>query len=202
MQNLGDLKAAIVDGMFGRADIEPVAQKFVDLCHADLNLVLRTRRQLTSQTLVLDADGKTPLPDDYLQYREVVALLNPVRVLEYVVPTYGDWAYPYDFADLPRVFTIDGPSIVVRPKTTADIRFEYWAQIPAMVQETDTNWLMQKHPGIYLYGALKHANIDIDNETRALKMAALQSSLIDAVTNDDRLAMYSKARAHISRRGP
>lgn len=202
IQTLGDLKSSICDWMFDRQDLATVAGDLVTLCQADLNRVLRTRRQLTSVTLALDSDGQADIPADYLQFREVAAVLNPRRVLDSVAPTYQDWAYPYDFADLPAVFTISGAKLIVRPKTSADISFEYWAKLPEMVEETDTNWLLMEHPGIYLYGCLKHANIFIGKQDRADLMANAQAGMIDALVSDDRLGMYSRASARASRRGP
>ncbi|BCH22462.1 phage adaptor protein [Mesorhizobium sp. L-8-3] len=202
IQTLGDLKASIADWMFDRQDLAAVAGDFVTLCQADLNRVLRTRRQLTSATLTLGSDGEADIPADYLQFREVTAILNPRRVLEFVAPTYRDWAYPYKFADLPNVFTISGAKLIVRPKTSADIGFEYWAKLPEMVDETDSNWLLQEHPGLYLYGCLKHASIYIGNQGRADTMANAQAGLIDVLVADDRLGVYSRASARMSRRGP
>lgn len=202
LQNLGDLKSSIADWMFDRQDLATVAGDFVTLCQAELNRVLRTRRQLTNVMLMLDADGQADIPADYLQFREVAALTNPKRVLEFVAPTYQDWAYPYEFSDLPSVFTISGAKLIIRPKTSSDIGVEYWARLPELADESDSNWLLQEHPGIYLYGCLKHASIYIGNQARADTMANAQAGLIDTLVADDRLGMYSRARAHASRRGP
>lgn len=202
IQTLGDLKSSIADWMFDRQDLATVAADFVTLCQADLNRVLRTRRQLANVTLTLDADGQADIPADYLQFREVAAILNPRRVLEFVAPTYQDWAYPYEFADLPSAFTISGTKLTVRPRTSSDISFEYWAKLPEMVEATDTNWLLAEHPGVYLYGCLKHASVYIGNQARADMMANAQAALLDALVADDRLGMYSRAGTRMSRRGP
>lgn len=202
IQTLGDLKSSIRDWMYDRADLVPVIPDFIALAQADLDRVLRLRRQIKTATLALDSNGAAALPSDYAQYREAVALTNPKRVLEFVAPTWADWAHPFDEAGLPRVFTIDGPSLIVRPKTQADVSLQYWAKLPALAADNDTNWLLQEHPGIYLYSALKHACIYIGDPERGQQMAGLAAGLVEALVNEDRVGMYAKAGARISRRGP
>lgn len=201
IQNLGDLKAEILSWMFDRQDLATQNGSFVTLCEADLNRVLRTRRQLATETLTLDAGGHADLPDDYLQFREVTALTNPKRVLSLVAPSSRDKEFPYPQSGLPSVFTIDGSTITVMPFTESDIRLDYWAKLPPLVEDADTNWLLEEHPGVYLYGALKHACIFIGNEQRASTMGNMFNGLLDAVMSENTLAMYSRASARV-RRGP
>lgn len=198
IKNLGDLKAAILEWMYDRQDLASQNGSFVDLCHADLNRVLRTRRQLKSVTITADGNGTYPVPDDYLQFREVAALSNPRRVLSLVAPTYRDKAYPYPQAGCPSVFTIDGGTITVMPSTSSDIGMEYWAKLPALSEDTDSNWLLEENPGVYLYGALKHACIFIGDQQRAATMGSMFNGLVDAIMGDDRSAMYSRAGARVS----
>lgn len=197
IQNLADLRAAIQDWMYDRPDMAGACGAIIDLCHADLNKVLRTRRQLTDVTLVLDANGQADLPDDYQQFRQVASLSNPIRVLKFVVPDYRDYEHPFTASGLASDFSIDGNQITVRPNSTNDIRLTYWAKIPALVNDDDTNWLLQSDPGIYLYGSLKHAGIYMGDDQRTATVGAMFNGLLDALVREDNNAMYSSGRMRI-----
>lgn len=198
LSSYGDLKASIQSWMFDRTDLAPQAGDFISLCEAELNRILRTRRQLTIDTLVLDSDSRAALPSDYLEFRRVTALTSPRRTLDMVTPNYRDEFYPYRQSGFPDVFTIDGDGILVLPATTANIEFEYYARIPALTEAAPSNWVLSEFPNIYLYGSLKHAAIFIGDEGRMQQMGSLFSGLLDALVASEKAALWSRGNARVN----
>lgn len=198
LSSYADLKASIQAWMFDRGDLATEAGDFIALCEAELNRVLRTRRQITITTLTLDGDSRAALPADYLEFRRVTALTAPRRTLDLVAPNYRDDVYPFRHSGFPSVFTIDGDGILVLPATTADIEFEYFAKLPALSESNTTNWILEQLPNVYLYGSLKHAAIFIGDEGRTQQMGSLFSSLLDALVTSERGAMWSRGNARVN----
>ena len=197
LSSYSDLKSSIQSWMFDRSDLATEAADFVTLCEADLNRVLRTRRQLTIATLTLDANSRVALPTDYLEFRRVTAMTTPRLTLDMVTSDYRDAFYPYRESGFPAVFTIDGDGILVLPATTADIEFEYYAEIAPLPEAAPSNWLLEKFPNIYLYGSLKHAAIFIGDDGRTQAMGSMFNGLLDALVSSERGAMWSRGNARV-----
>lgn len=198
MSSYSDLKSSIQSWMFDRSDLATEADDFVALCEAEMNQVLRTRRQITITELTLDSDSRAALPDDYLEFRRVTALTSPRRTLDLVSPNYRDGAYPFRYSGYPTVFSIDGDGILVLPATTSSIEFEYYAKIAALTEANQSNWLLEQFPNLYLYGSMKHAAIFIGDEGRMQQMGSLFSGLLDALVVSDRGATMSRGNARVN----
>lgn len=198
IETFADLKTAITDFMFDRSDLAGFADNFIQLCEGDLNRVLRTRDQLTTATLTLDADSKSDLPADYLEARNAVALTTPRARLSQVAPDYIEDTYPSRQSGYPRVYVIEGGNIIVLPETTSSIEFTYYAKIPALSEANTTNWLLTKFPNIYLYGCLMHANEFIGNAERMARMAEMFKIQVDSLVSDDKGAMWPRGNARVA----
>lgn len=195
LSSYSDLKSSIQSWMFDRTDLVSVVDDFIDLCEGELNRVLRTRQQLTTTTLTLDADSRAALPTDYLEHRRVTTVASPIRTLDLVTPSYRDDMFQGQ-SGTPQVFTIDGSGVLVAPASaTSQVTLEYFATIPALSDSTTTNWLLTKFPNAYLYGCLKHACIFIGDVPRTQQMGAMFASEIDAIKQDDNKAMWARAHA-------
>ena len=53
--------------------------------------------------------------------------------------------------------TDNGATLMVAPTPdgTYPVKFEYVATVPSLTTAAPTNWLLTKHPDVYLYGSLK-----------------------------------------------
>jgi hypothetical protein len=61
--------------------------------------------------------------------------------------------------DHPYMFARRGSTWVLGPLPTAGdvLRVDYWAELPALVEDTDSNWLTEIAPDVLVYGALSFA---------------------------------------------
>ena len=65
--------------------------------------------------------------------------------------------------------------------------------MPALTALAATNWLLQKHPGIYLRASLLMAAEFIKDAREMATQATLLSSLIKGMNDQGMLANYAKA---------
>src|SRR6516162_6239293 len=138
--------------------------EFIALFEACANRRLRVRQQEATTNLTPDANGSASLPADYLALRRVTWTGSPRVELAYVHPSYLQAAYPSAPADVPRIFTIEGATLKVRPLATSD-----------------PNWLLTAHPDLYLFGALVEAEMFGVNDERAPMWKARRDEIFDEI---------------------
>jgi hypothetical protein len=115
------------------------------------------------------ASGEATLPADYLAWRRVTWTGSTRVELAYVAPSYLQAAYPSSPSDTPRIFTIEGATLKVRPVSDTALEFLYYQKIPALSDGNPANWLLAAHPDLYLFGSLAEAQMfAVDPEKAAL----------------------------------
>src|SRR4029453_2800404 len=105
--------------------------EFIALFEACANRRLRVRQQETGTNLT-PSDGLLPVPSAYLAWRGVTWTGSARVELEYVHPSYLQAAYPPSPADVPRLFTIEGSTLKVRPLDATPLEVDYFQKIPAL----------------------------------------------------------------------
>src|SRR5512145_2419982 len=112
--------------------------EFIALFEAAANRRLRVRQQETSTNLT-PSSGSAPLPSDYLAWRRVTWTGAPRVELQYVHPSYLQAAYPSSPSDVPRVFTIEGSTLEIRPVDDTVLELDYYAKVPALSDGAPAN---------------------------------------------------------------
>ena len=154
--------------------------EFIALFEAAANRRLRVREQEATTTLATST-GSFTLPADYLSWRRVTWTGASRVELEYVHPSYLQAAYPTAPSGVPRVFTIEGSTLKVRPIDTTDLQFDYFQRIPALSDAAPVNWLIAAHPDLYLFGALVEAETFGVNDERAPLWKARRDEIFDEI---------------------
>jgi hypothetical protein len=139
--------------------------EFIALFESCANRRLRVRQMETSTDLT-PSSGAATLPSDYLAWRRLTSTGADRIELEYVHPSYLQAAYPSSPTDVPRIFTIEGGTLKIRPVDDTGLEFDYYARIPALSDSATTNWLLTAHPDVYLFGALVEAEMFGVNDER------------------------------------
>jgi hypothetical protein len=163
--------------------------EFIALFEACANRRLRVRQQETSTNLT-PSNGSVALPADYLSWRRVTWTGSTRVELEYVHPSYLQAAYPSSPTDVPRIFTIEGSTLKVRPLDATPLEFDYFQKIPALASiapadGTQTNWLLTAHPDLYLFGSLVEAEMFGVNDERAPIWKARRDEILDELDKLD-----------------
>ena len=156
--------------------------EFIALFEAAANRRLRVRQQEASSALT-PSSGTVALPGDYLAWRRVTWTGSPRVELQYVHPSYLQAAYPSSPADVPRIFTIEGSTLKVRPVDGAALEFDYFQKISPLSSGADsgTNWLLAAHPDLYLFGALVEAEMFGVNDERAPVWKTRRDEIFDEI---------------------
>ena len=101
--------------------------------------------------------------------------------LQYVHPSYLQAAYPSTPSARPRVFSIEGSVLKIRPVDATALEFDYFQKIPALSAGAATNWLLAAHPDLYLFGALVEAEMFGVNDERAPLWKARRDEIFDEI---------------------
>lgn len=172
-----ELQTAIASWL-GRSDLTAQIPDFIALFEACANRRLRVRQQETSTNLT-PSSGEVSLPSDYLAWRRVTWTGSTRVELEYVHPSYMQALYPDTPEATPRVFTIEGSTLKIRPTDDTELEFDYYEKIDAL--SGTVNWLFSTHPDVYLFGALAEAEMFMANDTRAALWSARRDNIFDEI---------------------
>jgi hypothetical protein len=154
--------------------------EFIALFEAAANRRLRVREQEATTTLT-PSSGAVALPFDYLAWRRVTSAGAARLELQYVHPSYLQAAYPSAPAGAPRIFTIEGSTLKVRPLDDTPLELDYFQRIAPLSDAAPANWLLTAHPDLYLFGALVEAETFGVNDERAPLWKARRDEIFDAV---------------------
>jgi hypothetical protein len=176
--NYTDLQNALADWLI-RADLTTRIPDFITLFEAVANRRLRTRWQETSTNLT-PSSGSVTLPADYLSWRRVTWTGTTRVELEFVEPSYLQAAYPTTPQGIPKLFSIEGSTLKIRPTDGTALEFDYFGKIPALASNA-TNWLLSSHPDLYLFGSLIEAEMYGMEDNRAPMWKARRDELFDEV---------------------
>jgi hypothetical protein len=171
------LEAAALNWM-ARTDITPNIADCIQLAEAYFNRRLRVR-QMENVVTITPTDGSLTLPADYLAWRRLTWLGVPNVDLEFVVPSVLTRLYPTEAAGNPSRFTIEAQFINVRPIDSIDCEFNYYSKIAPLNDPTDSNWLLDAYPDLYLAGTLAWVNTLVQNQEQFQLWLANADSIIE-----------------------
>jgi Tol biopolymer transport system component len=181
--DLLDLRTAVIEQV-GRPDIADVFPRFVAMAESRLNRSLRMREQI-SNAVIAFYDGTGSLPDDF---SEMIGLFAP-NGAEYVQQSPQHMTgYTYSVRS----------GLIVSPLISGDATALYYATIPALEAMTDSNWLLERYPDIYLYSVAFEAAKHGRDKEMAGDMRGLMDEAIATAKADDDTARYSRARVRVA----
>ena len=153
------LKASIANWL-NRSDLTAEIQDdFIKLTEADLNSKLRVRSMIAQVNITVNAET-ADLPTDFLQIRNFYILSGQTKTpLVYTTPSSMDTTSGTSTTGKPTTFTILGDTLRFSPKPDATYTavMNYFKKFPALSSTVSTNFILENHPAIYLYGSLFHA---------------------------------------------
>lgn len=185
--DLLDLQTAVIERVknVGIADVFP---QLVKLAEADFNRKLRCREQMTTTSVTI-ASGVADLPADF---QELVGVYDgagreyinqPVQALR-PVQNRGFYA-------------IEGAKI----KAAADeaLTLQYYASIPTIsTGMTATNWLLARHPSLYLYAVAMQAAVYLRDDALVSALSGPLDLEFGAVDAADASSRYARARVRVA----
>lgn len=184
--DLLDLQTAVVE-MVKNPDVAEVMPRLVKLAEADFNRRLRMAQQMTTASVTI-AGGVGDLPSGF---EALVGLYDSAGV-EYIeqppqaLRTQQSRGY----------FAIVGSQI----QAAADevLTLQYYASIPTISGSmTTSNWLLQRHPGLYLYAVGAEAAKWVFDADLYGKISTLLGMEYAKAEGDDAARRYGRARVRV-----
>ncbi len=191
--NYGQLKQAIASRL-SRTNLTSVIPDFITFGESrlyngfeDIEVQvkpLRLRAMLARETASL-----ATLPDRFLAVERLTVNdgAGP-RTLDYVTPERFANLAPTGFA---RYFTHQDGGIAIEGGTPAAFALSYYRRFPALMADSDTNWLLETAPTLYLYSALIEAYAHLKDDARIPTAARMFAAAANALIEADQAERHS-----------
>jgi hypothetical protein len=153
---------------------------------------LRTREMMAVESLS-PTDGACTLPVDYLQYRRVVEEASCRRNLQYVAMTSVEQMYAARESGLSNTFTIVDDQLYMFPLGTNDIELTYYQKIPHLTDAAPTNWLLTKHPGVYLHAGMYQLGVLRRDDDLTARSYSMVNGLVRGLSKSNFSSEFARA---------
>lgn len=197
LDTYANLQTAVLNWLArpGDALVAPSIPDMIRLFEAEANRVLATRFQESRVTLVgVGGVDTLALPTDYMEARELV-LIGPTQRfrMEYAAPAQIDEAFANDTTEQPKLFTIEGANIRLRPPPDAAYSFslDYIASFPALSNTNPSNQLLATYPDAYLFGTLAEATAFIGEDDRIALWIQRRDATFKSIMTEDQGLRWS-----------
>jgi hypothetical protein len=189
LANYTELQAAVAQWL-NRTDVSGDIPDFIKLAEADIETDLRGKVVTIDEAISIDSDSVT-LPGDIKMPKSLYDEYGPILLTT-----------PDEVARLRKLnpsgairashaaILTDGTDFLLLaapvPASTVVATLVYEPSLPALSDE-DSTWLLTRHPGVYLYGALRHGAVFLrDPEQAALweKLYLDQMSKLKGLRDD------------------
>ena len=190
LTNYTELQASVAD-FLNRSDLTDVIPDFIRMTEAELNRVLRTR-EMSVRTQGPISKQYVKLPVDFLGLRNIELMTSPVTVLEYRNLQNLDAHRALDATGKPIYYSIMQNNIEFAPVPDSEYTLEivYYQALPALADNT-TNWLLDFHPDIYLYGSLLQSAPYLQADERIGVWAGKFQQILEQLKTSDEKARFS-----------
>lgn len=165
-------------------DIVAKIPVFIRLCESRMNRTIRTRNMEQRVTAAIGTQFST-LPTDFLHMRNVQINTQPLIALKYVTPQEADRIRASDLQGKPQFFSVvaNRLELIPVPTETLTVEMVYYSKIPELSDTNTSNWLLERHYDLYLYGALVQGALYLKDDPTA--WATLFDSALEEVEVED-----------------
>ena len=185
LTNYNELKASVAD-FLNSDDLTNIILDFITFAGSNINRDVRHWRMEKRSNAVLNTQY-TSVPDDFIEPIRMTINTANTKPLEVV----GNFEISTIRAEIgnvagePRYYTIiDGAiEVLPQPDKTYQLELLYYSRIPELSAQLTTNWLLQYHPDILLYGSLMHSAPYLADDNRIPVWGSYYASAI-AKLND------------------
>ena len=189
MSTYATLKSDIADWL-ARSDLTSAIPSFIRLAEASIRRDVRIRAMETSATITI-TDGVASVPERFIEARRLILNNTTSWALDYVTPEVLYSTYIYNESGSAVCYTLEGDSLIFRPKASEEALLLYTKGFAALAQNADTNWILTNAYDVYLYGSLMHATPYIKEDERAGLWADGYRTAVSSLNKQDKLARIS-----------
>jgi hypothetical protein len=184
-----ELVTAVTDRIARSDFTATVSQEVITAAEGDIRVRLRTLDMATRRSTFALAGEFTPVPTDFLQVKSFWLNTTPRTMLEYL----SDDLFTGTTSGKPRHFNLVGSEFHLYPVPDASYTATliYYADLVPLTATSTPNWLLVKHPNVYLYGALFHAAIRIKDADGAQGYGSLFDKAIEQVKSHSNMSRWA-----------
>ena len=191
-----ELRSSIADWL-NRGDLTAVIPDFISLAEAQMERKLPTQKMVKRANATIDTPFSA-IPADLLSVKSLVLTSTaPVQPLVFLTEDELDAKkYVYRTTGKPLYFALVGNQIEVLPAPDTGYTAEvtYVATLPKLSDSNTSNWVLARHPDVYLYGSLLQAAPYLrDDERVGLWSSQYQAAMEDMLVQNERAA-FSQGR--------
>jgi hypothetical protein len=157
--NLGELRGAIEDNL-ARSDFQSLFPVYVKIFESKFNTSVRIAEMEVAATLDV-TNGVATLPSGFLELRNVQGQESN--------PTYY----------------LSGNNIVFTTGSPETVDVLYYSKLPALVADSDSNWLLLGYPHLYMYGVTAELGIPLQDSSIIQINKALYESALGELKDAD-----------------
>lgn len=198
LADYSELRAAVQRWLWNRSDLVDTIPEFIRLAEAQMLRRLNVREMEREVTLFTNG-GEAKLPCDFVEVRSLrEAGGERFKLINVTISQIEDRPDTQN----PRVmeYAISGDRLLVWPRKDTELRLVYRARFKPLSDDFPNNWLLEKHPDAYLYGASLQGAVYLqENE----QIPVWERGFIEALSaiNEDGRRSRTGAQAQISPNG-
>lgn len=130
---------------------------FILLFEAEFFAEARLRAMETVDAAFVVSSELTALPTGFKELRSIKSSSSPSYALELATPQYISDRFQDGQTGYPVFYVIEGDNLRVAPAPDGSytFRIDYYKALTTISAGT-VNWLLTNHPGVYLFGTLRH----------------------------------------------
>lgn len=160
---------------------QDVINRAIRKAEAQFNRTLRTPEMETRGILTVVGE-RTQLPADFLELRVVYQEGQPDATLR-SMSAAGMLQTFSGYSGTPEAYTIEGGYLRVGPVGSATLEMVYYTPLPPLSDAQVSNWLLVKHPDLYVAGVMSWLAFRERDEQAMSFWTGLVANLTDAITN-------------------
>ena len=199
-----ELQTAVAD-FLNRDDLGTTVETFITLAEADMARRIRHWKMETRLAVSYDAQFED-LPADWV---ETISLqltdgtgphqVDLISRAEMIERRYSS----ADTGGLPKFYTVAGDQIELYPTPDEAYSGEllYIHSIPALSDSNTSNWLLERAPDAYLYGALVHSAPYLSEDNRAPIWLTGYENAVNSLNIESDRSKYSGSGLRMKVRG-
>lgn len=197
-------------GISSKAQLRNTARQF--LFDRDLSLVFDTVLGLAEDRIGRDvrvlkyleasyefttSSNNVAVPSDFAGVRRLYINDQYAPEPEYKAPNeFWPFSISYTQSSVPSIYTIENGYLYFAPIPDSYTgRLLYYRRLPRLVNDGDTNTLLDNHAGIYLYAVLLETKGLLGDDPRMLTWATMWDDAMDALESATQLRNYPPGMA-------
>lgn len=186
LDSYANLQTSIIKWLWrdGDTDLTTYVPDMIQMAEASFNRLLRVKDMDAVSASLAITSGVATVPTGFRAVKSLRLTDDPYNK---VTQRPIDLIESYDptVTDLPCYYDKVGSELIFWPPTSATARLRYTTEIPALADDNTSNWLLVKHPDLYLLQSLAMGESFNMNDNRIAVWKAQAMMTIDEINDED-----------------